>query len=954
MFIDDARKSLGWGFGLAIVAFTQVACGPGGVADGIREPPPTGEEAMDGWKCESKEDVKNAAEPLVVDWPGGMRGKLETRMTKGVAVVKYDCETIELLEDCTAGGTYGYMGMTTKEEMVRLKSADEVKANLPLSGLSIVAKIGAEMQRDTSLDIATVMVGRRRTTVQEVRPEQLDGRCDGASHFVRGAMVGAFVMKSGSKAKVETVAQVFGAGASAGSAASKISRTQDGYADKCKASSPDSSEPPGQCGALIRLELTPIRSLQDELAGNGEGGGGCPAGLVRVSGKCTKATKRVAYECKTNDPIDCGRQCDAGDMASCVHLSVMYAAGKQLQTDHKKAVAYAKQSCQAGFAGGCNALGRAADYGNGIKRDPQNAFRHYKIACDGGDPDGCVAMGLALRDGRGIPRDYKRAKRILNRACEGGEPSGCSALGEMYHKGQGPEIQEMDPKERGLVAVQLYQRSAAGDWPDGYRNLASLYTDGLILARDDAKARELYNKALKRYQVLCDDSGVGRACHEVAGMFRRGDGIAASRDKAGEYYDRACGFGFMDSCVRLALFYKNGEGGKARDVKKSWALIEKACEVGNGWGCTKAGYYAQQGIGRKLDKPGAAKFYEKACTLGDPSGCNDYGWCAGTGFGIPRDFKKARTLYIRSCDMGSQFGCYNSGLFHKNGTGGPRDEKKAIAYYRIACNKGYRKACEHLAEMLDRKNPREALAIHERACEQGSSASCYQAGLAHLNAKRGVRRDEKLAFARMRKSCDGGNKLACSYVGDMYRNGIGVTVNLYSAKKVLETACRKGEYYACASLGELVENGLGGKADVKRAFSLYEKSCSRGRINLGCVHQGMLYETGTEGVKKDKKKAQDLYDRACKKRSPIGCFLADVIQKRGKKLPMQDKQIFRKFERSCAAKKNAEDCAAVAFMYLVGKGTTMDEETAVVYLKRGCRGGFQPACTEMRTRLIQK
>ena len=79
-------------------------------------------------------------------------------------------------------------------EMARLvgMSTDEVQANLPLSGGSI----GGGLQRGSTLDIAMMLVGKKRTTKDGVTKEDLQGSCDGATHYVRGAMVGAFAMSA--------------------------------------------------------------------------------------------------------------------------------------------------------------------------------------------------------------------------------------------------------------------------------------------------------------------------------------------------------------------------------------------------------------------------------------------------------------------------------------------------------------------------------------------------------------------------------------------------------------------------------------------------------------------------------------------------------------------------------------------------------------------------------------
>src|SRR5262249_45972102 len=196
-----------------------------------------GEPGAGGGTCH---DVESYGEPLVVDWKPEQRGDLEVLMKDGVAVVAYSCKGLKLLKDCKVDGKYGFLGMTKKEQIVRLQNGDEVKANLPFAGAGIAANIGGEMERGATLDVALILIGKKKTTWAKVAMDDLKGDCEGATHFVKGATVGAFVMETGSKAQARTAAQLFGAGVSGSSASAKNVRNQDGDPGDCNKSSPDS------------------------------------------------------------------------------------------------------------------------------------------------------------------------------------------------------------------------------------------------------------------------------------------------------------------------------------------------------------------------------------------------------------------------------------------------------------------------------------------------------------------------------------------------------------------------------------------------------------------------------------------------------------------------------------------------------------------------------------------
>src|SRR5687767_3225084 len=147
---------------LVIPTILLTSCGGGTPAEKIRPKDQTYSETMGekssgpggGGACHEPE---TGGEPLVVDWKPEQRGDLEVLMKESVAMVHYSCaKGFKLLKDCKVDGNYKYLGITKKEQVVKLTNADEVKANLPLGGVGIAGKIGAEMNRGATLDVALV------------------------------------------------------------------------------------------------------------------------------------------------------------------------------------------------------------------------------------------------------------------------------------------------------------------------------------------------------------------------------------------------------------------------------------------------------------------------------------------------------------------------------------------------------------------------------------------------------------------------------------------------------------------------------------------------------------------------------------------------------------------------------------------------------------------------------
>jgi uncharacterized protein len=521
-----------------LLASMLFACGGAGApAQAIRPKAQTAAQASGEPAEDSCREVSREGKPLVVDWKPEQRGDLEIAMTQGIAVVNYDCKRLELLSDCRAEGTYGFKGVVLKQQLIRLNDSDELKVNLPLSGPLLAVKLEGQLGRGTTLDLATALVGNRMSTRTTLARDQLVGRCEGATHFVRGANIGAFVMQTGEESKVMTAAQVFGAGAQAGSASSKLARQEDGDIESCKQASSDLDKPPGKCGALVRLHLVSINAAapKAEAAPNAKFVGvqeeepGCPTGFLYADGKCMPprdATEK--HVCQKGDVPDCTKQCDADEGWSCSRLGSAVMA-----QDAAKAATLYKKSCALGHPGGCSNLGLLLSKGTGVTKDDAEAAKMFAKACEGGDAVGCFNLGAFHFEGRGVGKDEKRAVALFKQSCDGGNAAGCINLGAAYDDGTGGVAK--DPAR----ALTLFKRACEGDRAEGCTNV------GVVLSArnsgDDAK------NAVKAYARGCD-LGSAKSCDYLGKRYLAGTGVDKDPSKAKDLMKRACDLGLASSC----------------------------------------------------------------------------------------------------------------------------------------------------------------------------------------------------------------------------------------------------------------------------------------------------------------------------------------------------------------------------------------------------------------------
>jgi hypothetical protein len=525
----------------------------------------------------------------VVDWKPEQRGDLEVAMKDGVAIFSYSCHKIQLLGDCHLEGSYGFLGITRKEQVVRLENADELKANLPLTG----ATLGGELARGSNIEVAMIMVGKRRTTWLEPTLADLKGRCDGATHYVRSATVGAFVLEQGSQAKVRAAAELFGAGVGAKSESSQQRRNQDGDPKDCQKSSPESSSPPSQCGAPIRLVLEPIARAsepsQSPSTPSVEVAPTCPEGLVVVEGKCS-APAAAAFQCRADNQAECAAQCEKGHPGSCAALGAIL-----VRSDAANAVAPLGKGCDGDAREACVLLGTLLEQGRGASKDVASSLKLYEKGCQGGVASGCGALGRAYLSGTGAAADPARAATLLIQGCEGADVESCAAAATLLAEGKGVA-------KDSARAAQYLGRACAGNSVPSCLALGKLQETGVPgVAKNPALAEFSYRRACLR--------GSAEGCAQL-GRFE----YLRSPDQAKRYFEQACVRRAPLGCAMLVVGY-GAERPFFLDMGQE-STLTASCNRGNMVDCL------QLGILEAAAKHALGKSYlQRACTSGERLAC---------------------------------------------------------------------------------------------------------------------------------------------------------------------------------------------------------------------------------------------------------------------------------------------------------------------------------------------
>jgi hypothetical protein len=261
--------------------------------------------------------------------------------------------------------------------------------------------------------------------------------CQGATHLVRGATVGAFVLALSEQKTTGVGVGVVGVTGQD----SRVVLNQQGDTKAC-ASVSDSLHapvPPPQCGAPIRLVLIPIEGKPWPDAVDPPA---CPPGRYEnTDGVCSPPRPGVPHTCRFSEPADCLEQCRLRSPSSCNSLGVHYEFGWASGRDERLAMQLYTAACGANHAKACTNRARLVlKVSDPRSPDGLAAVQLLNRTCHGDDTRACtelakyetidtavVTAAASLVPGL-RPRLGPTRGELLQRGCRGGDAAACAQL----------------------------------------------------------------------------------------------------------------------------------------------------------------------------------------------------------------------------------------------------------------------------------------------------------------------------------------------------------------------------------------------------------------------------------------------------------------------------------------------------------------------------------------------
>jgi TPR repeat protein len=215
-----------------------------------------------------------------------------------------------------------------------------------------------------------------------------------------------------------------------------------------------------------------------------------------------------------------------------------------------------------------------------------------RIAADPADPD-------KPADVKGTPEIAQSDVATAIKFCKTASASSRRAL---YQLGRAYAANRQMPD-----AISAYRKAADKGSTSAMVELGVLYGTGSGVAKDEAQARKLFERAA--------EAGNPGGVTNLAALSKSG-GAPSDPAKARALLAKAAETNLAEAQYQLGLMTADGVGGPKDDVAAR-ALFEKAAEQSHPGALERMGAFAQNGRGGPKDSSAAKTYYEKAAALGN-------------------------------------------------------------------------------------------------------------------------------------------------------------------------------------------------------------------------------------------------------------------------------------------------------------------------------------------------
>ncbi|PAA88107.1 hypothetical protein BOX15_Mlig005775g2, partial [Macrostomum lignano] len=269
-------------------------------------------------------------------------------------------------------------------------------------------------------------------------------------------------------------------------------------------------------------------------------------------------------------------------------------------------------------------------------------------------------------------------------------------------------------------------------------------------------------------------------------ILQSGRGDITEEQKAFEIFESVSKQGSAQGLYNMAIMYKDGNAGLARDPAKHFQLCLQAAEqkpylsamddvflnIGVAEAENALGVAYRNGMAVDKDDKLAFKWFLKSARHGYASAMSNLGLAFYNGTGCERSPTSARWWLQKAADLGQSEAQLKLAGMLIEGEGGPADSEKAVELLKSAADQGLPGALEALQQQMRRgamkaKRMNSARKIVEEKAAANDKEALFLLGKNYLQGEGGFEQDFELAEMYLRKASDLNHERAFPALGKL-------------------------------------------------------------------------------------------------------------------------------------------------------------------------------------------
>ena len=316
----------------------------------------------------------------------------------------------------------------------------------------------------------------------------------------------------------------------------------------------------------------------------------------------------------------------------------------------------------------------------GVQKNDMEAFKLLRMSADQNDASALFEISKCYAAGLGTAKNDGEMNKAVMRAAELGHMQAQFFVGELYQIGRSVE--------RNLTSAHEYFEKSA----------KSGCVEGPMRAKMIAKIAKQWAPA---------HQGNAEAQYELGVCYRDGVEIAKNSAKAKEWFEKAVAQNNHNAEYALAAENARAAKDGGDEIKKDVIeLLKKAVAANHVQAKTLLGKFLYRGKGVDEDYERAVKLWEEAMQSGDLEAnycLGDYYYTGRGLFNSGKDQEKAMKMWEEAAKAGNVSAALRLGIIYAKGSGlfgGDKDVPKGCTYLKQAIDGGSREAMQVLGEVL--------------------------------------------------------------------------------------------------------------------------------------------------------------------------------------------------------------------------------------------------------------